>query len=147
MYKKTITYTDYNGQERKEDFYFNIEQSEVVELEVGEAGGYCEMLKRIVNSKDGSVIMKTFKDFIHKSYGIKSPDGRYFDKSEEISNRFEHSPAYSVLFMELCTNTDSAVEFISRVLPLSDDQRKELNSKAVKTELIEQTVQNANPNS
>ena len=130
MYKKTIKYTDYNGVEREEDFYFHLNKAEIIEMEASEAGGYGEMLKRIVMSKDGPTIMKNFKIFILKSYGEKSPDGKYFDKSDEISNRFAHTEAYSVLFTELCTNADKAIEFINNILPFDKDQKKVFEKEA-----------------
>ena len=130
MFKKTITYTDYNGTERTEDFYFHLNKAEIIEMEASTDGSYGEMLKRIVAAKDGPTIMKTFKEFILKSYGIKSEDGKHFRKSEEISKDFEQSEAYSELFMEICTNADAASAFITGILPLSDAERKEVMSKA-----------------
>lgn len=129
MYKRTIKYTDYNGQQREEDFYFNISKAELIEMEANEDGGYDEMIKRIVAAKDGKLIMKEFKGFILKSFGIKSPDGKQFMKSEEISRSFEQSEAYSELFMELCTDANAAAEFVNSVLPLTDDQRKQIVTK------------------
>jgi hypothetical protein len=117
MLKKTITYTDYNGVERTGDFYFNLTEAEVVEMEVGINGGYAEMLERIVKAKDGATIMKEFKEFITRSYGIKSPDGIRFEKSKEISEAFMQTEAYSVLFMELCTNAEAAAAFVNGILP------------------------------
>lgn len=125
MYKKTITYTDYNGIERTEDFYFHLSKAKIVEMEAGELGGYGEMLKRIIDSKDGPTIMKVFKKFILDSYGIKSPDGKRFMQSEEISKEFEETEAYSELFMSLCTDPNAASEFVNSVLPLTVEQRKE----------------------
>lgn len=125
MYKKTITYTDYNGVERTEDFYFNLSKAKIIEMEAGESGGYGEMLQRVISSKDGPTIMKVFKTFILSSYGIKTPDGKRFMQSEEISKEFEETEAYSELFIELCTNADSAAEFVNAVLPLTVEQRKE----------------------
>lgn len=130
MYKKTIKYTDYNGVEREEDFYFHLNRAEIIEMEASESGGYAEMLKRIVMSHDGPTIMKNFKIFILKSYGEKSPDGKYFDKSEEISRRFEHTEAYSVLFTELCTDANKAIEFINNILPFDKDQKKQFEKTA-----------------
>lgn len=130
MLKKTITYTDYNGEERKEDFYFNLNRAEVIEMEIGTAGGYAEMLKRIVETRDGAQIMKVFKTLILKSYGIKSPDGKQFQKSEEITKAFEQSEAYSELFVSLCTNAEEAVKFINGVLPMTEEQRKQAAVKA-----------------
>ena len=139
MYKRTIKYEDYNGVEREEDFYFHLNKAEVIEMEGSESGGYGEMLKRIVMSKDGPTIMKTFKTFILKSYGEKSPDGKYFNKSEEISKAFEHTEAYSILFTELCTDADKAIEFINAILPFDKDQRAELE-KAKNTQLPSSTT-------
>lgn len=129
MYKRRIKYTDYNGTEREEDFYFNLTQSEILEMQADADGDLAEKLMSIVNAKDGAVIMRVFKDFILKSYGEKSSDGRYFDKSEEISRRFEHSEAYNVFFMEICTDAEAASAFIQHVLPFNDDQRTALQNK------------------
>ena len=117
MLKKTITYTDFNGTERTEDHYFNLTKAEVVEMEMGVNGGYSEMIQRIVAAQDAPTIMKTFKEFIAKSYGIKSDDGRRFEKSEEIAKNFMQTEAYSTLFMELCTNADAASAFVQGILP------------------------------
>lgn len=142
MYKKTIKYTDYNGVEREEDFYFHLNRAEIIEMEASESGGYAEMLKRIVMSHDGPTIMKNFKIFILKSYGEKSPDGKYFDKSEEISRRFEHTEAYSVLFTELCTDANKAIEFINNILPFDKDQKKQFEKTVA--EKVSQLPTNTN---
>lgn len=133
MFKEKIKYVDFDGNEREETFYFNLTRAEIIEMEVGESGGYGEMLRRIVESKDSAEIMKAFKIFLLKSYGEKSADGKYFNKSEEISNAFEHSAAYSEIFMKICTNTEYAINFINLVLPLNDEQRKEFQKKAAET--------------
>jgi hypothetical protein len=139
MLKKSITYTDYNGVERTEDFYFNLTRAEVVEMEAGEAGGYGEMIRKIIAAQDGPTIMRIFKEFIFKSYGEKSADGKYFNKSEELSRSFEHTEAYSELFMELCTDANAAAAFVSGILPLTDEQRKEFNTQTKTTKLPENT--------
>lgn len=76
MLKKTITYTDYNGLKRTEDFYFNLTESELSEMEVDVDGGMSNKLKQIVDANDGKQIMQNFKFFIKKAYGEKSDDGR-----------------------------------------------------------------------
>lgn len=122
MLKKTITYTDYNDVERTEDFYFNISKAELIEMELGTNGGYSEMLERIAKSKDAPTIMKTFKEFILKAYGVKSDDGVRFMKSEEISRAFMETEAYTVLLMELCTKAEAAAKFVNAVLPKADPE-------------------------
>ena len=117
MLKKTITYTDYNGVERTEDKYFNLSQAEVMEMEMSTAGGLVEMINGIVNAKDAPSIIKIFKELILKSYGEKSPDGKRFMKSEEISTAFAQTEAYSQLFMELAMDADAAAEFVNGIIP------------------------------
>ena len=117
MLKKTITYTDYNGTERKEDFYFNLTKTELMEMEMGTEGGLAEMITRIVNAQDAPAIMKIFKDLILTAYGEKSQDGRRFIKSNEISTGFAQTEAYSQLFMELATDADAAAAFVNGIVP------------------------------
>ena len=114
MLKKTIAYTDYNGTTRKEDFYFNLTQAEVTELEVSVEGGLVEMINRIVAAQNGKVIIETFKDIILRAYGEKSPDGRRFIKNQEVRDAFAQTEAYSNLFMELATDAKAASEFVKR---------------------------------
>lgn len=117
MLKKTITYTDYNGVERTEDFYFNLTPSEVTEMEIGSNEGLSEIIRRISASKDIPSIIHLFKKIILKSYGEKSPDGKRFVKSEEISTAFSQTEAYSELFMELATNAEAASAFLNDIIP------------------------------
>lgn len=127
MLKKTIKYEDYNGQEREEDFYFDLSEAEIIEMDVNEPEGFEGKMRRVMGSHDGKQIMAMFKEFIRAAYGEKSPDGKYFDKSEEISRRFEHTKAYNVLFIELCTDAKKASEFVSAVMPFNNEQRKQFN--------------------
>ncbi len=117
MLKKTMTYTDYNGVERTEDFYFNLTKAEVAEMEMGTSGGLAEMINSIVAAKDGPAILKIFKDLVLKAYGKKTPDGRRFEKSEEISKEFSETEAYSDLYIELATDADAAAEFVNGIIP------------------------------
>lgn len=137
MLKKTITYTDYDGNERTEDYWFHLNKVDVMEMEASEDGGYSEMLKKMVEEKNVPLMMKTFKTLILKSVGIKSEDGKHFRKPEGYAEDFASTEAYSVLFAELCTNAESAISFISGILPLDAQQRKELMSKV--TELPAET--------
>lgn len=117
MLKKTITYKDYNGGERTEDFYFNLSKAEIMEMEMGTSGGFAEMINRIVAAQDTASIVKIFKDIILRAYGVKSPDGKRFIKSRELSEEFAQTEAYSNLFMELATDADAAAKFINGIVP------------------------------
>lgn len=117
MYIKTINYTDYNGNTRTEDHYFNLTEAEALEMEMSTNGGFSERIKRIIAAQDTATLVTIFKDLIKKSYGRKSLDGRKFEKSEEIFNEFKHTEAYSILFMELATDAKAATEFVNGIAP------------------------------
>lgn len=117
MLKKIITYTDYDGNERTESFYFNLNEAELIEMELSAEGGLTQMIQKIVESKDGTRIIKVFKDLIFKAYGEKSPDGKRFVKSEELSKAFSYTEAYNKLFMELATDEKAAAEFVNGIIP------------------------------
>lgn len=121
MLKKTITYNDYNGVERTEDFYFNLSKAEIVEMEMSTAGGLAERINKIVATQDAPSIIRIFKDLVLKAYGEKSPDGKRFMKEDEngrpLSAAFAETEAYSILFMELATDADAAAAFINGIIP------------------------------
>ena len=121
MLKKTITYTDYNGITRTEDFYFNLTKAEIMEMQLSTNGGLDVMIKKIIDSQDAPSIIKIFKELILKAYGEKSDDGKRFVKSKEISEGFAQTEAYSQLFMELATDTDAASKFVNGIVPVADN--------------------------
>ena len=129
MIKKTITYTDYNGNERKEDFYFNLSKAEVMEMEMSTTGGLAEMIQRIVAAQDAPAIIKVFKELVLKAYGIKSPDGKRFIKSDDLSAEFSQTEAYSQLFMELATDADAAANFVNGIVPAEMAKQAALAAK------------------
>lgn len=123
MLKKTITFTDYDGNQRTEDFYFNLSKAEIAEMELTTAGGLEKMINRIVSEQDGQRIISLFKDLVLKSYGKKSDDGRRFIKNQELREEFSQTEAYSELFMELATDSDAAAAFVNGIVPKMDDTK------------------------
>ena len=134
MIKKTITYTDYNGSKRTEDFFFNLSKAELIDMEFGVYGGYSEAVKKIVDSNDTPSIMKCFKEIILKAYGKKTDDGRRFIKSEELSKEFEQTEAYSEMIVDFIQHPDVAAEFIRKVMPsdIAEEAMKNPNHPALK---------------
>lgn len=122
MLKKRITYTDYNGVERTEDFYFNLSKAELLEMEFSISGGLSEMLTKLIDTQDAPSIIAMFKDLVFKAYGEKSADGKHFVKSEELSTKFSQTQAYSDFYMELATDSKAAAEFVNGIMP--DDLKK-----------------------
>lgn len=117
MVKKTITYVDYNDNERTEDFYFNLSKAELMEMELSISGGLTEKIQSIIAAQDTPAIIKIFKELILKAYGQKSPDGKRFIKSQEIQDEFSQTEAYSQLFMLLATDEKEAADFVNGIIP------------------------------
>ena len=117
MLKKTVTYVDYNGVERTEDFYFNLSKAEVAEMELSVEGGFSKMLEEIVKSNDNVRIVELFKQMVLKAYGEKSADGKRFVKSKELSEAFSQTEAYSEIFMELALDENAAAAFVNGIMP------------------------------
>lgn len=135
MLKKTIKYEDYNGVEREEDFYFALNKAEIFELQTTTEGGFYERINKAVKAQDMVSVMKLFKDIILKTVGKKSDDGKRFIKSKEISDEFEQSPAYPILFMELATDANAAKDFMTAVIPnLTPEQKAEFDKELAKFE-------------
>lgn len=134
MLKKTIKYNDYDGNEREEDFYFNLDEAELMEMELTTNGGLAAKIERIVKEQDNAKIIQIFKDIIIKSYGKKSEDGRRFIKNDEIREEFTQTRAYSALFMELSSDADAATKFIDGIIPgnidMNDPKVIEMKKKA-----------------
>ena len=117
MLKKPIKYTDYNGVERKEDFYFHLTKPELIEMQFSTDGGLDEKIRKIFMAQNGRAIMNIFKELILKAYGEKSDDGRRFIKSKELSEAFAQTEAYTELYMELTSSDEAAAEFINGIIP------------------------------
>lgn len=138
MYKKTIVYEDFNGVERKEDFYFNLTKAEIMQTTFGYAGDITEFLQKIIDTKDKPKLAEMFKELILKSYGEKSEDGKRFIKKDEngrpLSEKFEETIAFSDLYMELAVDDKAAAEFVNGIIP------KDVAAKMVEqAAMLEQT--------
>ena len=122
MFKKTIKFTDFFGNERTEERYFNLSEAEVIDAQFDSQGDFSQLVQGIANTKDREALGKLFKEIILRSYGEPSPDGIYFNKSKEIRDKFENSALYNALYTELLFNADKASEFINAVIPVASLQ-------------------------
>lgn len=138
MLKKDITYTNYNGQTVTESFYFNLSPADLIDMQVeasdydtpDEKGdtGYKAMINAIIKASDVKALMKLFKDLISRSYGVKTPDGKHFYKGEDVFREFSSTEAYSALIMDLLSDTDHAVAFVTGIFPSAESLKLEVVS-------------------
>ena len=134
MHSETVIYTDYNGVERKETFFFNLTKAELLEMEMGIVGGFNAKVQRAIDAQDRPTLIATFKDLLLQSVGVKSADGRRFIKNDEVRNDFKETEAYSILFMQYATDADAASKFINGIVPadLAQEANKEIAPAARK---------------
>ena len=117
MIKWPITFTTYDDEVITEDFYFHLNKAELAQMQFKANGSYSKFIERITNERDLEKLSEEFRNIILNSYGKKSDDGRIFHKSQQDRDDFEHSEAYSTLYMELITDADKASKFIQGILP------------------------------
>lgn len=121
MLKKTITYTDYNGDQKTKDLYFNLTKTELYKMNFSAKGGFENYVNKLWNEEDGKEIIHVFDEILRMSYGEKSADGEHFVKfapdGHRLGDDFAQTPAYDILFLELATNPEKGAEFINGVVP------------------------------
>lgn len=128
MYIRKITYADFLGNEREDEFYFNLNKAEVIKW-LTTTGDYTldKVLQKVAKERNGRQIINMFEEMLKMSYGKPSLDGIKFEKSDEIWDDFYQSNAYSELFIELVTDAAKAAEFVNKIIP------KELAEEVDKT--------------
>jgi len=120
MYKKTIKYVDYDGNEREEEYYFNLSKVEIMEMNFSKDGNLVEYLEKIKSTVDIPKLAEFFKELIMRSYGEKSLDGKSFRKKVNghlLVEDFMETEAFTELYMELATNADAASAFVNGIIP------------------------------
>lgn len=132
MFKKTIEYTDFNGDKQTRDFYFHLTKAEIGAFAHGK-DALKERFDKIVNSKDGFAILDQFRWFIKIGCGKRSEDGQRFIKTEEAQSELLDSPAFDVLLEELSTSANGALDFIGKLFPqeVMDKMQEQIKSGAV----------------
>lgn len=127
MFKRPVTYENFEGQKVTEEFYFNLSMAEILELDQGYEGGMKAVFEQIVAGSNPVQMAQEFKKIILSAYGRKSEDGRSFLKSADERDAFAQTLAFDALFMEICTNENKAVEFVLGAFPnqLTEDYQKQ----------------------
>ena len=118
MLKKTVKYTNFNGEEKERDCYFNLTETECAELEASEDNSLSKKIEIIAkDTEDKAATVRIFKEIILKAYGERSADGETFMKNDEISEKFACSAAFNALFIELASDPDAMSKFINSIIP------------------------------
>jgi hypothetical protein len=137
MFKKTITFKDFNGNQKSQDFYFHMSKGELLEL-AADGNAMVERIKRIIAANDGKAVLKEFRELIWQSVGIRSEDGSCFVKGNEAKRNLFESPAYDELLMELCTDANAGAEFVRQLIP--EKMQEEMKAQLTKLKTHDETV-------
>lgn len=136
MYKRNITYTDFSGTQRTEEYCFHLSKAELIKMELMTKGTFTDMLQRIINAKDTPDIIREINELLLSSYGIRSEDGRFFRKSPEIRADFENSEPYSEMLMLILSSDEEAAKFINGIMP-----EEVVKASAADIEVMRKTMQ------
>ena len=120
MVKKTITYTDFEGNEVTKDFYFNISKMEFRELDRRIPGGLERFIDTVRTEKDPDKMLDLMNLLILESYGEISEEGRFVKedaRGRRLSNYFKISEAWDVLFTNMLQNENELSEFLTGIVP------------------------------
>lgn len=117
MLRKEVEYKDFDGNDRKDVLWFHLNEVEITEMNLETSGGLVKYMESIIDTNDVNKLITIFKDLLIRSYGERSMDGKYFYKDDKIRNEFVSSAAYPVLYMEMVSDADKAVEFINGIVP------------------------------
>ena len=129
MLKRSVNYTNFDGEAKNKTFYFNLTKTELLELDGSAEGGLAASLQRIVDSQEGASLIAEFKKIILLAYGERSDDGDRFVKSDDIREAFSQTAAFDALFMELAQDDKKASDFILGLMPaeLTSQMQDEIN--------------------
>ena len=118
MIAKTVTYTDYDGNEVSEKLYFNLNVMELRHIKFDEE---IKELSETDNADEKEakldIVYSLVEQLIVKSYGVKTDDGRSFMKSKEIAENFRNSAAFESIYIDFLTNPSLIPDFVNGILP------------------------------
>lgn len=121
MIKKTISYHDYEGNERTDDFYFHLTQVELSKINSDPSlpGGLEESVARASKNEDAGELLRIIDLMISRSYGVKLPDGGFVKRNASglpLYELFVNTEAYDNLLTELIQNEEGIINFLTGCL-------------------------------
>lgn len=137
MFKKTITYKDFDGKDRIEDAYFNLTKSEMIDFALELPEQVSDAARdNTDNTKDMDVnkavsklsymlgtkgVHNFIKDLILKSYGVRKDEGRRFAKTDDngvpLYIGFSQTMAFETIMEEFRSNDIEAAKFVKALIP------------------------------
>lgn len=117
MLKKKVKFEDFNGNEQEVEIHFNLTKTELSNFYAQFEGGFDQYFAAAVRRGDLETVSMLMLNFIHMSYGQKSPDGLRFVKTEEDLFDFKQSAAYDEVCSSVMQDVDSFLDFVYAIVP------------------------------
>lgn len=131
MFKHTVEYKDFNGNDRKEDVYFHLSLPEVVRLEAEIGKPLQDHIKELTTNQDLNKLLAFLEKLMLNAYGQKTTDGKSFHKSKELRDAFEYSNAYAEVFEQVLLNPELARKFGENVAEDGKNRKNKVEPKVV----------------
>lgn len=135
MVKKSITYTNNDGNKETKVFYFNLTKFEWLELEAYTKGGLIENLKHALETNNLKKTIDILKKILLRAYGERDPETGEFIKSDELAVKFSKTEAFSELFYELAYDEKKANDFFMALIPAEMREAVAEKQKTIGNEL------------
>lgn len=125
MFSHEIKYVDYNGNEREETLYFNLNAAELAKLQAKTEGGLKDYITKLFSEQDISRIWDLFEKIVLMSYGKKMADGSFAKDEGRIAAKFVETKAYSDFMVWLLSEGGvHATTFINAIVPSEAELNK-----------------------
>lgn len=139
MIGKTLTYSDYEGQEHTKIFYFSLNQTEFALMNNRLPGGFEAYLKRIQEDHNEEKLLELLMMFIVEGYGIRMSDDDFIKEDEQgrkLGLRFKCTEACDNLLTELLEKENNIAAFLIGMLPKKVQQKanEDLKGMIARTE-------------
>ena len=135
MFSREFEYTGYDGQPKKDTYWFNLTEAELYEIDLSSIHGFTGEMTRLLKEERTKEIVEAFKSIILGAVGTVSADGRKFIKNEAIKEDFYRSKAYTQLFVELVSSGEKLAEFLKAAIP--EEIREKMEEEEQKTAVKE----------
>lgn len=143
MLKQTISYTDFNDQPQEETLYFNLSKTELadhlyLQERFANLKEKLEGPEHTLSTEDILTLLDLVKTLMKLSYGLRSEDGKRFQKSDDIWTEFTQTAAYDAYLFSLFEDPTRAVSFMLGILPA--DLREEAEKTVAKLNAASETT-------
>ena len=121
MYKKEISYTDFEDNDHVEECWFNLSEGDLLDLQLGPKEGLVEYMQTIMADLDNNrtEVLNFIKKLILKAYGVRREIGgkTIFTKTEDDLLLFQYGGAFDALYTEFLREPGQIYNFMVGAAP------------------------------